>query len=200
MQSLKENGTIHVIKQSGCQSRSKLTGRETWKVRKMCVHHTSYTTMPGNSSKHIAIRVQKWNDKMYFSAENLPDVSPVVMNYKMRHNKNQSSRYSLVWPDRFFCYQSFVVAEKWKSTVWTCKATCKGNHGGRLAQCVSQPYRALVNCGRSMKIATFSTRDLQEHCHKYYVASQRANEGIGDLTNVLSQTTSMKVIRESFCP
>ena len=38
---------------------------------------------------------------MYFSAENLPDVSPVVMNYKMRHNKNQSSRYSLVWPDRF---------------------------------------------------------------------------------------------------
>ena len=26
---------------------------------------------------------------MYFSAENLPEVSPVVMNYKMRHNKNQ---------------------------------------------------------------------------------------------------------------
>ena len=33
----------------------------------------------------------------YFSAENLPEVSPVVM----RHNKNQPARYSLVWPDHF---------------------------------------------------------------------------------------------------
>ena len=34
--------------------------------------------------------------------------------------------------------------------------------------------RALVNCGRSMKIATFSTRDLQEQCRKSYVASYQA--------------------------
>ena len=38
---------------------------------------------------------------MYFSAENLPEVSPVVMNYKMRHNKNWPARYSLEWPDHF---------------------------------------------------------------------------------------------------
>ena len=38
---------------------------------------------------------------MYFS-ENLPGVNPVVMNYKIRHNKNQPAtepaRYSLAWP------------------------------------------------------------------------------------------------------
>ena len=60
--------------------------------------------------------------------------------------------------------------------------------------------RALVNRGRSMKIVTFSTWDLQEQCCKSYVASYQANEGIGDLTNIFSQTTSMKVIRESFLP
>ena len=41
---------------------------------------------------------------MYFS-ENLPGINPVVMNYKIRHNKNwpamRPARYSLVWPDRF---------------------------------------------------------------------------------------------------
>ena len=61
--------------------------------------------------------------------------------------------------------------------------------------------RALVNRGKPMKIATFSTRDLQEQCCKSYVASYRANEeSVGDLVNVFSRTTSMKVIRESFLP
>ena len=61
--------------------------------------------------------------------------------------------------------------------------------------------RALVSRGRSMKIATFLTQDLQEQCHKSYVASYRANEeSFVDLANVFSQTTSMKVIRESFLP
>ena len=32
---------------------------------------------------------------MYFLAENLPEVSSVVMNYKMRHNMNRPARYSL---------------------------------------------------------------------------------------------------------
>ena len=55
--------------------------------------------------------------------------------------------------------------------------------------------RALVNHGRLMKIATFSTRDLQEQCCKSYVASYRANkESVGDLANTFSRTTSMKVI------
>ena len=58
--------------------------------------------------------------------------------------------------------------------------------------------RALVNHSRSMKFATLSTRDLQEQCHKFYVASYRVNKGIGDLTNVFLKTTTMKVIHESF--
>ena len=61
--------------------------------------------------------------------------------------------------------------------------------------------RALVNRGWSMKIATFSTQDLQEQCRKSYVAKYRVNEeSVGDLTNVFSRTTSMKVIRESLLP
>ena len=60
---------------------------------------------------------------MYFSAENLhsPEVSPVMMNYKMRHNKNQPARNSLLWPDHFPLL-IFVVAERRKDTVWTCEA------------------------------------------------------------------------------
>ena len=40
---------------------------------------------------------------MYFSEENLhsPEVSTVVMNYKMRHNKNRPAKDSLVWLDHF---------------------------------------------------------------------------------------------------
>ena len=45
---------------------------------------------------------------MYFSAENLPGVNPVVMNYKIRHSKNQSAmrpgRISLAWADHFSHY------------------------------------------------------------------------------------------------
>ena len=37
---------------------------------------------------------------MYFSAENLPGVNPVVINYKIRHIKNRSAKYSLAWPYR----------------------------------------------------------------------------------------------------
>ena len=36
---------------------------------------------------------------------------------------------------------------------------------------VCELTRALVNRGWSMNNATFSTRDLQEQCHKSYVAS-----------------------------
>ena len=45
---------------------------------------------------------------MYFSAENLPGVNPVVMNYKIIHSKNRLAmrpvRYSLAWPDLFSRY------------------------------------------------------------------------------------------------
>ena len=61
--------------------------------------------------------------------------------------------------------------------------------------------RALVSRSQLMKIATFSTRDLQEQCRKSYAASYGANEeSFVNLANVFSQTTSMKVIRECFFP
>ena len=71
---------------------------------------------------------------MYSLAENLLGVNPVAMNYKMRHNKNWPVKYSLAWPTTFLL---FVVEEKQRNMVWTCKATCKGSYGGKLAQCVS---------------------------------------------------------------
>ena len=44
---------------------------------------------------------------MYFS-KNILGINPVVMNYKIIHNKNQPAmrpvRYGLVWPDHFFRY------------------------------------------------------------------------------------------------
>ena len=68
---------------------------------------------------------------------------------------------------------------------------------GLLNEC--ELTRALVNRGRSMNIATFSTWNLQEQCHKYYVASLiSGKQRIGDLANVFSQTMSMKVIHKSF--
>ena len=79
------------------------------------------------------------------------------------------------------------MAEKRKNAVWTCEATCKGSHGGRLAQCY-ELARALVNCDWSMKTATFSTRDLQEQCRKSYVASYWANEEL-----VISQIFSCEL-------
>ena len=77
-----------------------------------------------HQKKSKYIRVRKWNDKIYFSAENLPEVSPVVMNYKMRHNKNRPARDSLVWPlaRPLFPLLIFVVAEKRKNMVWTYEA------------------------------------------------------------------------------
>ena len=41
---------------------------------------------------------------------------------------------------------------------------------------VCELARALVNRGRSMNNATFSTRDLRQQGHKSYVASYHANE------------------------
>ena len=67
---------------------------------------------------------------MYFS-ENLLGVNPVVTNYKIRHIKNR------------FSVNIFGV-RKMKNTVWTCEASLRlrmyeGSHGGKFAQCVSQP-------------------------------------------------------------
>ena len=56
--------------------------------------------------------------QMYFSAENLPKVSLVVMNYKMRHNKNQPARNSLLWPGHFSVI-NICGCRKTENMVWT---------------------------------------------------------------------------------
>ena len=127
---------------------------------------------------------------MYFSAENLPEVSPVVMNYKMRQNKNRPARYSLVW---YLWWQKNGKTRSGNAMLHARVAM----EQGLLSVC--ELIRALVNCGQSMNIATFSTREFQEQCRKSYVASLiSSKQRIGDLVNVFSQTTSIKVICESF--
>ena len=52
---------------------------------------------------------------MYFSAENLLEVNPVMINYKIGYNKNRPARCSLVWPDRFFRYLLWQKNRKMQS-------------------------------------------------------------------------------------
>ena len=63
----------------------------------------------------------------------------------------------------------FVVAEKQKNMVWPARLHARVAMEEDLLS-VCELARALVNRGPSMNIATFST-DLQEQCHKSYVAT-----------------------------
>ena len=105
---------------------------------------------------------------MFFSAENLPEVSPVVMNYKMRHNKNRPVRYSLVW---YLWWQNNGKTRSGHARLHARVAIEEG------LLIVCELTRALVSRGRSMNIiATFSTWDLQEQCRTSYVASLISGE------------------------
>ena len=92
-----------LIKEPGCQTRSRLTEKLA-KVRKNgCAPYYMATPEEKQIDTHLKMEWQ-----MYFSAENLPGVNPVVMNYKIRHSKNQTAtrpaRYSLMLPDLFSRY------------------------------------------------------------------------------------------------
>ena len=127
---------------------------------------------------------------MHFSAENLSEVSPVVMNYKMRHNKNRPARYSLVW---YLWWQKNGKTQSGHARLHARVAM----EEGLLSVC--ELIRAVVNRSQLMNIATFSTHDLQEQCCKSYVTSIiSGKQEIGDLANIFSRTMSMKVIHESF--
>ena len=65
-------------------------------------------------------------------------VSPVVMNYKMRHNKNRPARNSLVWLDHFSVI-SICGGRKTEKHGLDMRGYVQGSHGGRLAQCMSYP-------------------------------------------------------------
>ena len=135
------------------------------------------------------------------NVKNIPGVNPVLMNHKIKYNKNQPVtrpvRYSLTWPDCLFRYlrwqkngkhgldiQGYVQEQPWRKACSECELA-----------------RALAYHGWSMNIAIFSTWDLREQGRKFYVAIQLSGERkIGDPVNVFSQTMSLKVIRESFLP
>ena len=71
---------------------------------------------------------------MYFS-ENLPGVNSVVMIYRIKYIRIGQRGIVLHGQTAF----SVIIhgGRKMKNTVWICEATCKGSHGGRLAQRVS---------------------------------------------------------------
>ena len=77
--------------------------RETWKSAEKCM----CTILYGNTKEKQIDTHSKMEWQMYFS-ENLPGVNLVVMNYKIRRNKNwpatRPARYSLVWSDHSFHY------------------------------------------------------------------------------------------------
>ena len=96
--------------------------------------------MPGNTRRKANIYMSENGMTNVFLSRESSQSEEVssVMNYKMRHTKNRPARDSLVLCGQtIFPLLIFVMAEKWKNTVWTCEATCKGSHGGRLAQCMS---------------------------------------------------------------
>ena len=82
-------------------------------------------------------RILEWS-RMYLS-QNLTGVNPVVMNYKIRHDKIglRRGQRGIVLRDQTTFPLLFVVAEKRKNIVWTWEATCKGTHRGRLVKGVS---------------------------------------------------------------
>ena len=88
-----------LIKESGCQKGSRLTEILQSVEKRACAILAICRAAP--EEKQIAMHVRKWSEKC-ISQQRIFKVSPVVMNYKMRHNKNWSARDSLVWPDYFF--------------------------------------------------------------------------------------------------
>ena len=153
-----------------------MANRESYKsVENVCAPY--YMATPEEKQVMTSIDTYSKTDwQMYFS-DNLRGVNPVVMNYKMRHNKNdKAKRHSLAWPDCFFFYYLCMVAENGKTRsghvrLWANIAMEECLHSVWVRQSI----------GQSMNIATFSTPDLWERCHKSYVASYRANEELAIL-------------------
>ena len=131
-----------LIKEPGCQTRAR--PEKFAKVWKMCMHHNSY--MATSEEKQVDAHLKmEW--QICFS-ENHPGVNPVVMNYKIRHNKKRPARYihlGIVSRGQTSFLLLFMVAEKWKNTVWMCEAMCEGGHGGKKACSVCELARALVS-------------------------------------------------------
>ena len=72
--------------------------------------------MPGNIRRKANRYASENGITNVFLSRESYRVTPVVMNYKIRHNKNQPVRYSLGRPDRF----SVIICDgrKRKNMVW----------------------------------------------------------------------------------
>ena len=126
------------------------------------------TILYGNTrtekAKQIRISAkQECNDTEMFSSRNIPEVNPVVMNYKIRHNK--------YWPAVTRPARQSCMVRPTTFSITVCGGMKNGKHGldmrgyvqgqpQRKACSVCELVRALVNSSRLMDIATFSTRDL----------------------------------------
>ena len=85
-----------LIKEPGYQTKSRLTEKLAKVWENACALY--YKATPEEKQIDTDSKME-W--QMYFS-ENLPGVNLVVMNHKIRHNKNRPvtrpARYNLVWP------------------------------------------------------------------------------------------------------
>ena len=91
-----------LIKEPGCQTRSRLTEKLAKVQENVCAPYYMTTS----EEKQIDMHFKNGITNVF--SENLLGVNPVVMNYKIRHNKNRPTtrpaRYRLLWSDHFFCY------------------------------------------------------------------------------------------------
>ena len=92
---------------------------------------------------------------MYFSAENLLGVNPVVMKYKIRHSKNRTAtrpaRYSLVLPDLFSRYHLW----------WQKNGRTRSGHARVRARVAMEEGLLSVCVSQSMS----QSRSVDEYCY-----------------------------------
>ena len=149
-----------LIKESGCQMSSRLTEKVA-KCGKTRVYHTS--SMPGNTTRKANIRIQKWNDKCISQQIIFRRLVQWWLTTRWDIIKiGRQGRYRLVW---------YLWLQKNGKT--------RSGHARLHARVamkedllrVCELTRVVVNRSRSMNIASFSTRNLQEQCRKSYVAT-----------------------------
>ena len=91
-------------------------------------------------------------------------------------------------PDHFSIINIILCQWQKNRKTWSGHARLCASIAMEESLIVCELARAFVNFSRSMKIATFSTQDLQEQCHKSYIASYQANEEL-----VISRMFSRKL-------
>ena len=122
-----------LIKEPGCQTKSRLTEKlaEVWENTRA----PYYMATPEEKQTDMHSKME-W--QMYLS-ENLLGVNLVVMNYKIRHNKNQPAmrpaRYSLAWPRALVNHSwsmniaTFSTRDLWEQGCKSYVASYRANEG-----------------------------------------------------------------------